>query len=339
MWPSRVGATRAAVAVFAGRARTCSATGSGRLRRSQPNGDGCPPTCFGRVLRLDESTGELVDGSRRSNLDHRQRPPLRVDMPRSNLWRSCAAAVYVREGGNEPSRIAPDPGRALSRERVPWETAMCASRSWSRGSGAIAVCSSRVSWTLRRERSSWRPPRRCRTAMPCWTCRSSRSWTVAATARSRRPKGSQKRLAGRSRSAARSVSPHGCCRRSSSCGSQMLARADGAVRAVAELTPEEREVLIAARSGSTYREISVQRGVSPRHVAVLIRCALSRMCAAAVQPPPRCEPRSPPTWTGSRVELDTGAGDQRVAFTVSASMLRATTPAATSDSRALLLRA
>lgn len=39
-----------------------SARGKGHLRRAQPNGGGCPPICFGTVLRLDESAGVMVDG-------------------------------------------------------------------------------------------------------------------------------------------------------------------------------------------------------------------------------------------------------------------------------------
>ena len=38
-----------------------SAKGTGHLLRSQPNGPGCGPTCYGRLLRYDNETNALVE--------------------------------------------------------------------------------------------------------------------------------------------------------------------------------------------------------------------------------------------------------------------------------------
>ena len=37
-----------------------AASGTGRLRRSQPNGNGCDPVCFSTLLAYDESTNTLM---------------------------------------------------------------------------------------------------------------------------------------------------------------------------------------------------------------------------------------------------------------------------------------
>lgn len=39
-----------------------AATGTARLRRSQPNGPGCPDTCYGASMRYDAATDRLVEG-------------------------------------------------------------------------------------------------------------------------------------------------------------------------------------------------------------------------------------------------------------------------------------